>query len=217
MGWTLALESIARSGSVAAVADDGACLAMDDLGGADAAGALVPALQAMLERFERPDRIAVANGPGSFTGLRIAVVAARTLAWTDDLPICAVDSTAAAALAAGPGTWAVCLSLKRDVTFVACHRISAAAIDTVLPVAAYDDAGPAPHLPPEAGVTGPALEAKATVIDAWWPDRLRQAASLDALAVGRAARWSPSIPWQELAPAYHRASAPELQRARGVS
>ena len=41
--------------------------------------------------------IAVANGPGSFTGLRIGVSAAKGLAWTLDVPCCGVSTLLAMA------------------------------------------------------------------------------------------------------------------------
>lgn len=47
--------------------------------------------------------VAVAAGPGSFTGLRVAVSAAKTLAWTADLPLFAVSSLEA--LAYGAACW----------------------------------------------------------------------------------------------------------------
>lgn len=46
---------------------------------------LMPAIEEALKQanltFEDIDRIAVANGPGSYTGLRIAVTVAKSLAW----------------------------------------------------------------------------------------------------------------------------------------
>lgn len=38
------------------------------------------------------DRIAVASGPGSYTGLRIAVTIAKTLAWASDIEIVGISS-----------------------------------------------------------------------------------------------------------------------------
>ncbi|MFC1614189.1 tRNA (adenosine(37)-N6)-threonylcarbamoyltransferase complex dimerization subunit type 1 TsaB [Gemmatimonadota bacterium] len=47
--------------------------------------------------------VAVASGPGSFTGLRVAVSAAKTLAWTAGVPLYSVCSLEA--LAFGAATW----------------------------------------------------------------------------------------------------------------
>src|SRR5699024_9166978 len=38
------------------------------------------------------DRIAVASGPGSYTGLRIAITIAKSLAWTKDIELVGVSS-----------------------------------------------------------------------------------------------------------------------------
>ena len=47
------------------------------------------------------DGIAVGVGPGSYTGIRIAVTAAKTLAWAWDIPVAGVSSLQAIA-------WGVC-------------------------------------------------------------------------------------------------------------
>lgn len=72
------------------------------------AEALVPAIAELLAPFggaaHRCDRIVVETGPGSFTGLRVGLAAARALALAWDVPLFGVRSTqlvAAEARAAG--------------------------------------------------------------------------------------------------------------------
>ncbi len=40
------------------------------------------------------DRVVVANGPGSYTGVRIGVTTAKTLAWSLQIPVVGVSSLA---------------------------------------------------------------------------------------------------------------------------
>lgn len=47
--------------------------------------------------FERPDRVAVTVGPGSFTGLRIGVSLAKALAYGWDVPVAGVSTLEAMA------------------------------------------------------------------------------------------------------------------------
>lgn len=57
---------------------------------------LMPAIEEALKQADvelaEIDRIAVANGPGSYTGLRIAVTIAKTLAWAHEIPLVGVSS-----------------------------------------------------------------------------------------------------------------------------
>ena len=54
------------------------------------------------------DAVAVANGPGSFTGVRIGVAAAKGFAWGGELPLVGVSTLEAMALQLGAWQGYVC-------------------------------------------------------------------------------------------------------------
>lgn len=64
---------------------------------------LLPSVESLLKNagLRRPDYVAVGIGPGSYTGLRIGVTVARTLAWTWEVPLLGLHSLTALALNAG--------------------------------------------------------------------------------------------------------------------
>jgi len=64
---------------------------------------LLPSIESLLKAagLRRPDYVAVGIGPGSYTGLRIGVTVARTLAWTWEVPLLGIGSLTALALEAG--------------------------------------------------------------------------------------------------------------------
>lgn len=212
----LAFETVARSASACVVDAAGCEMAYGDLGGGEAERGLVTLLDDLLRAHGRPTALAVAAGPGSFTGLRIGVVAARTLAWVDDLPVHAVDSLAARAAEAGDGLWWVLVPLKRDTTFHGLFRVVGGQVETLAAtVPVLDEMVPVVHpLVREATAIGPALSAKAGLAERWYPGiALGSTAPLTARGVARLAPQVPQVPWGELLPAYHQASAPELQRS----
>lgn len=57
---------------------------------------LMPAIDEALKQanltLDDIDRVAVAEGPGSYTGLRIAVTVAKSLAWTKDIELVGISS-----------------------------------------------------------------------------------------------------------------------------
>ncbi|WP_181350535.1 tRNA (adenosine(37)-N6)-threonylcarbamoyltransferase complex dimerization subunit type 1 TsaB [Thalassobacillus sp. CUG 92003] len=62
---------------------------------------LMPAIQQLMASTETTpeelDRIAVAVGPGSFTGVRIGLSTAKTMAWSLDIPVVGISSLEAVA------------------------------------------------------------------------------------------------------------------------
>lgn len=208
----LALEAVDRSGS-ACVWDGGPIELRRCPGPAEAH--LVPIAADLLARH-RVDALAVAAGPGSFTGLRVAVLAVRTLAWLDRLMVHPVDSLAACAAMHGDGLWWVLLPLKRDTTFHGLFRVVGGRVEALVPTVAVPDDAP-PELPAEARdavAVGPALAAKPGLAERWLPGvRLGDPAGPDAAAVARIADQFPPQPWERILPLYHQEPAPVLQRA----
>ena len=101
----LALETSAKSVSVA-VTEDGVLLAQSYQNrGLTHSVTLMPLLDAMLQSagltLDDIGLVAVTHGPGSFTGLRIGVSAAKGLAWAKGLPCCGVSSLEAMAYGVG--------------------------------------------------------------------------------------------------------------------
>ena len=93
------------------------------------ASALLEALDALLRQAgahaAELDALAVGIGPGSFTGTRIGLAAARGLALALDVPVAGV-STLSALAAGAPGAEAV-IDAKRSEIFVAGPRVLAPA------------------------------------------------------------------------------------------
>ena len=69
--------------------------------------------------------VAVAAGPGSFTGVRIGVAAAKGFAWGKELPCCGVSTLEAMALGAGVYSGYVCpvMDARRAQVYNALFRV----------------------------------------------------------------------------------------------
>ena len=86
----LALETSAVTASVAVTEEDKLLAQYFQNSGLTHSATLMPMAAALLEntglKLEEMDVIAVATGPGSFTGIRIGVAAAKGLAWPRTSP-----------------------------------------------------------------------------------------------------------------------------------
>jgi tRNA threonylcarbamoyladenosine biosynthesis protein TsaB len=74
---------------------------------------------------EEVTQVAVAAGPGSFTGVRIGVAAAKGFAWGRELPCCGVSTLEAMALGAGVWSGYVCpvMDARRAQVYNALFRV----------------------------------------------------------------------------------------------
>lgn len=127
----LALESSAKAASVA-LCRGGALIAQTvQCSGLTHSRTLLPMAEDLLKNagssLAEVDSIAVAHGPGSFTGVRIGVAAAKGLAWGAQKPVIGVSTLEAMAwhgLAAGEGAL-VCpvMDARRNQVYNALFEI----------------------------------------------------------------------------------------------
>lgn len=108
----LAFESSAKAASVALL-EDGVLLAESfQNNGKTHSATLMPMAQSIMTdcglKAADLDLVAVAMGPGSFTGVRIGVAAAKGLAWAAEMPICGVSTLEAMAMQLLPREGILC-------------------------------------------------------------------------------------------------------------
>ncbi len=93
--WVCALETTSRHGSAALLDPDGVCHGRDFPGTLNHVKDLFPTLISLCDSCaverERIDLFAVNYGPGSYTGIRIGVTAAKTLAFALKKKVAAVN------------------------------------------------------------------------------------------------------------------------------
>jgi tRNA threonylcarbamoyladenosine biosynthesis protein TsaB len=141
-GLYLAMDTSGPEGHVA-VGEGGEVLSrarLDQQG--QHAARLLPAVSATLEEanvdLDDLAGIVVGEGPGSFTGVRVAAATAKGLALALQLPLWAVSSLAAAALAdeggrASPALRYVLFDARADRVYAACYGVGGIGIETLIP------------------------------------------------------------------------------------
>lgn len=128
----LGIESSARAAS-AALCRDGALVGQYiQSSGLTHSRTLLPMVQDLLRstetELEAVDAVAVAQGPGSFTGVRIGVAAVKGLCWAAEKPAVGVSTLEAMAWngqAAGAGaTVCCCMDARRDQVYNALFTVT---------------------------------------------------------------------------------------------
>ena len=230
----LALETSAKSVS-AAVAKDGVILASAyQNNGLTHSRTLMPLVDSMLCNasltLDDIDLIAVAHGPGSFTGLRIGVSAAKGLAWAKGLPCCGVSTLEAMARGVSDfdGLIVCAMDARRQQVYHALFRGENGALTRLCDDCAIGLEELADHLrglPQPKLVVGDGAQLCYDYLTAAGipcrlasPDHRFQNAAGAALAAEDMARAGQTCTAQDLQPVYLRLSQAERERlAKGLS
>ena len=133
----LAFETTAKAGSVALL-EDGKLLAesYQNTGLTHSQTLMVMAedmLKASGKTMADVSAVAVAEGPGSFTGVRIGVAAAKGLAWGGELPCYGVSTLEAMALTLGifEGYVCACMDARRNQVYNALFYVNSGVMERV--------------------------------------------------------------------------------------
>lgn len=128
--YILAIESSAKAASVALCRDDFLVAESYQNSGLTHSTTLMPMCEALLKNCGKTlsdiDLIAAANGPGSFTGLRIGLAAAKGLAWPEEKPCVGVSTLEAMAwnLCGMEGVVCCAMDARRQQVYTATFRMT---------------------------------------------------------------------------------------------
>jgi tRNA threonylcarbamoyladenosine biosynthesis protein TsaB len=136
-GWFVALDTSGSLGSVALAHGPNVVARRLLERRADHAARLVPAIAEVLVEcgIARGDLggVVVGEGPGSFTGVRIAAATAKGLTHALRVPLWAISSLAAVALAAdGPTIRYAIFDARQDRVYGACYGVASAGVQTLV-------------------------------------------------------------------------------------
>jgi len=161
----IALETSTRDASIALLHDDRllqyCCLPADRRTTQSLAPAIRDALRDAGWSPSDVGLVALTNGPGSFTGLRIAVTTAKTFAYATGARLIAVNTLAAIAtrLPAATESAGVVMNAQRGQWFAALYRRNASGVWTCIRACQVVDRRVwLNSLPPETLLTGPTAD-----------------------------------------------------------
>ena len=137
-GLLLALDTSGPYGSVAIGEGDRVIASVELAQRREHASRLVPTIEEALARASAQRRdlsgVVVGEGPGSFTGVRVAAATAKGLVRSLGVPLWAVSSLTAAALAAEVGAIRYSLfDARGDRVYGACYGVGHARVEELLP------------------------------------------------------------------------------------
>jgi tRNA threonylcarbamoyladenosine biosynthesis protein TsaB len=170
----LALETATDRASVA-VGDPGGILAEESLTGArqHASGLLPMALRTLARggtTLEELEGIIVADGPGSFTGLRVGAAVGKALAHARGLSLWTAPALMALALGAGAPEESLVLAVSdalRGEVYAAAFRFHAARVDTVVAPSVFQLGTLTARLTPPAVIIGDLPAPLRQLLEAW--------------------------------------------------
>ena len=159
----LAIETTQRQGSIALLDDESIefhhTLPADNR----SAASLAPEIKAVCARHQWAlssiDLLAVTTGPGSFTGLRVGIVTAKTLGYALDTPVVGINTLDVIALQAlSSGSVEVVMDAQRNSVFRRRYTVQQGQLPTPIDeVTIIDDQQWAEAIPDGMKVSGPVL------------------------------------------------------------
>jgi len=134
----LAIETATEQSSVALTEDGSLVFELSMRHGRDLSRNLIPAIQSCFNlsgrRIQSIDAIAASVGPGSFTGLRIGVTTAKTLAFALQIPTISVSTVHALAMhASEDGLVASVIDARRSEVFLGLFSRGAGELKRIAP------------------------------------------------------------------------------------
>ena len=224
----LAMETSAIAASAAVCEDDVLLVQSFQNSGLTHSRTLMPMVKDLLRNsgmtLADMDAIAVAAGPGSFTGLRIGVATAKGLAWAADKPCAAVSTLEAMAwqVAHVDGICVPVMDARRHQYYNALFRCSGGVPERLTPDRAIGTeelleelkTSPGPKLLVGDGACLCYTDCEQNGVDAVLapPHLLLQTAWGVARGAVELARQGKLISGRELVPQYHRLSQAERER-----
>jgi tRNA threonylcarbamoyladenosine biosynthesis protein TsaB len=214
----LALDTATEEGSLALVAADRVLMEYSLESHGTYLTRLLPGVAALLTQTGKEPAdlaaVAVSVGPGNFTGLRIGLATAKTLAWSLNLPLVPVPTmeVLAAQFPFSPHPIGVVMDAKRGEVFwglFLCPEDQPRVLEGPVRLAVAELP---PRLTPPLLLTGPGLDAHQETLTAllpaeiaWAPPEMRRprAPTLARLALERLAQGQTADPAQ-LVPTYLR-------------